>query len=213
MLGIREDEFTEQLVRVNPPQRLSRWTPVPIRPGHRTLCPQFYLLGELDGAGDPPATVGTGPVIFTDGRYVVTSNWDDYLLEEHHQAWTPPRKFNADDPFGTGARFHGPLRFERYQAALMRRQGLSGAVKSLQPPLRLTDWTVTDNPVGIVITGFVVGHRDYAPDERINVIPVFSSGRFVQAVTGREYVVYDPSLEFRIARGGHDPLRPLLGIW
>jgi hypothetical protein len=213
MLGIREDEVMEVLVRVKPPQRLSRWSPLPIKPGHRSLCPQFYLRGEPDEPGDPPVMVGTGPVLFTDGRYVVTSNWDDYLLEHHDETWTPPRNFSADDPFGTGPRFYGPLRFGRYQAALVRRHGLSRAVQSLKPPLRLINWSVSDSSVGIVITGSVFGHRDHAPDKQIKMIPVFCSGRFVKAVTGQEYVLYDPSLEFRMSRGGHDPLRPLLGIW
>jgi hypothetical protein len=225
MLGVNwgSDEFG-RLVRVAPPKRLSRWTPIPIigTRGPRSPFAQFHLLGEIDEGGQPAGTTSTEPILYIDGRYVVTTSGDDYLLEDHSQSWTPPKKFNPDEPFGR-SRFHGPFRFYRQQRFFfpwIRRRSESWLayrgrqrflVANVVAPLRLIDWTAFEGANGIVISGIVHGHPAYAPNTRLEISPVFTCGRFVKA-GAHEYVLHEPALEHRVAMRGHDPRRPLIGL-
>jgi len=210
MLGTMLDELETRIFRVNAPLCLSGWMPIQIdQKRRRWPFGQFHLLGEVELDGELTVRA-TEPVLFTDGRYVVTTGGDDYLLELPNRAWTPPKKFNADEPFGT--RFHGPLRFGPWQARFMQWHRHSQMVRGLNPPIRLVDWTATDSPQGIVITGFVFGRSDYDPKTRIKVRPVLTQGRFVKGDDKREYILYDPSLDFRKYKRGHDPLNPFAGM-
>jgi len=210
MLGMKIDELETEIVRVNAPLRLSGWMPIQIeRKRRRWPFGQFHLLGEMDLDGELTVRA-TEAVLFTDGRYIVTTGGVDYLLEYPNQAWNKPKKFNADDPFGT--RFHGPLRFGRLQADLMPWHRHSLWVRGIKSPLRMVDWTATNSEHGIVVSGFICGRPDYDPYQRIKVRPVFTEGRYMKGDDGKEYVLYDPSIEFRVYKRGHDPLRPFEGM-
>jgi hypothetical protein len=211
MLGQKVEEFGITLMRVGAPLCMSGWMPVQINRKHR-LSPfrQFQLIGEIDLVGDLLVRA-TEPVLYTDGRYVLTTSGDEYLLENHNACWTPPKGFSADDPFGA-PRFHGPLRFGRWQAELMDWHRHSAWVRGLTPPARLVDWTAFTSSSGIKITGFVIGDRVCPAQTRVTFNPVFTLGRYVKAADGRDFVLYEPDLEFRKAMGGHNPRQPLIGL-